>query len=154
MSSKARPPVLTLLAIANFIFAAMFGIGLASYLWRFRFVQMIEAHVATLTEAEQQQGQAILHIGATAYYMLGIWIMIVAVLLIVSGIGYLFLKRFEGRTLGNVAVSLAIAAGLAVLLWLPRVLDGGINGFSAINLTYPLLTLFLLNKTFKDYFVN
>jgi hypothetical protein len=39
-------------------------------------------------------------------------------------------------------------------LWLPRVLDGGINGFSAINLTYPLLTLFLLNKTFKDYFVN
>jgi hypothetical protein len=36
----------------------------------------------------------------------------------------------------------------------PRVLDGGINGFSVINFSYPLLTLFLLNKTFKDQFVN
>ena len=154
VSPASRPPVVTLLALCNFIFAALFGIGLVAYLGRMRFVPLVESHAPTLSGTELRQGEAILALGVTPYYALGVVMVVLTVLLIVSGIGYLYLKRFEGRTLGNVTVLVAIASGLAVTFWLPRVLDGGINGFSGINFTYPLLTLFLLNRTFKDYFVN
>jgi hypothetical protein len=149
-----RPPVVTLLALCNFIFAALFGIGLVAYLGRMRFVPLVEAHSPSLSATELKQGEAILSLGITPYYALGVVMVILTVLLIVSGIGYLYLKRFEGRVLGNVTTLVSIASALAVTFWVPKVLDGGINGFSSINFTYPLLTLFLLNRTFKDQFVN
>ncbi len=145
---------MTLLALCNFIFAALFGIGLVAYLGRMRFVPLVEAHSPALSPTELKQGEAILSLGITPYYALGVAMVILTVLLIVSGIGYLYLKTFEGRVLGNVTMLVAIASALAVTFWVPKVLDGGINGFSSINFTYPLLTLFLLNRTFKDQFVN
>jgi hypothetical protein len=154
VSAARRPPVVTLLALCNFIFAALFGIGLVAYLGRMRFVPLVEAHAPSLSATEQHQGEAIVSLGITPYYALGVVMVILTVLLIVSGIGYLYLKRFEGRVLGNVTVLVSIASAFAVTFWLPPVLDGGINGFSSINFTYPLLTVFLLNKTFRDQFVN
>ncbi len=145
---------MTLLALCNFIFAAMFGIGLVAYFGRMRVLPLIEAHSPTLSATQLQQGEAILGLGVTPYYGLGVVMLVLTVLLIVSGIGYLYLKTFEGRVLGNVAMLVSIVAALVVTFWVPKVLDGGLNGFSVINFTYPLLTLFLLNRTFKDQFVN
>jgi hypothetical protein len=153
-SPMARPPVVTLMAICNFFFAALFGIGLVAYFGRMRFIPMVEAHSATLAPTELRQGTAILSLGVTPYYALGVGMVVLTVLMIVSGIGYLYLKRFEGRTLGNVAMLVSIVDALFVTFWLPPVLDGGFNGFSGINFTYPLLTLFLLNRTFRDLFVG
>jgi hypothetical protein len=149
-----RPPVVTLLALCNFILAGMFGIGLVAYFGRMRLLPLIEANASSLSATELRQGEAILSLGVTPYYGLGIVMMILTVLLIVSGIGYLYLKKFEGRVLGNVAMLVSIVSALAVTFWVPKVLDGGINGFSSINLTFPLLTLFLLNRTYKDQLVN
>ena len=145
---------MTLLALCNFIFAGMFGIGLVAYFGRMRLLPLIEAHSTSLSATEVKQGEAILSLGVTPYYALGVVMLILTVLLIVSGIGYLYLKKFEGRVLGNAAMLVGIASALVVTFWVPKVLDGGFNGFSAINFTFPLLTLFLLNRTFRDQLVN
>ena len=47
-----------------------------------------------------------------------------------------------------------IASATAYAFWMPDELDGGLNGFTAINFSYPPLMLFLLNVTFKKRFVN
>jgi hypothetical protein len=153
-SPARRPPVVTLLALCNFILAALFGIGLVAYFGRMRLIPLVESHSPSLSATELKQGEAMLSLGITPYYVLGVAMVILSVLMIVSGIGYLYLKKFEGKTLGNVAALLSIATALAVTFWVPAVLDGGINGFSVINYSYPLLTLFLLNRTYKDQFVN
>jgi len=71
-------------------------------------------------------------------------------LMIASGVGYLKQKKFLGRTLGNTYGVLAIAdtiIGLALL-------HGAFSFWTIIGLVYPVLTLALLNTTFKDDFVN
>jgi len=153
MASRPRPRIVTLLAIFNFVFAAMFAIGLTGYLKRLLFLPTAQ-HSVELTDVQQREGQAVVHLGVTLYSLLAVCIAVMTVLLIVSGVGYLRLRRSQGRAVGNVAMFLAIVTALAVAFWLPRVLDGGMDGFTTINLTYPLLTLFLLNGRFKSAFVN
>jgi len=76
-----------------------------------------------------------------------------AVLFIVSGIGYLKLKKFLGYKLGNACAVIS----LLYVLWtifLPAELGGGFTIALIIGSIYPLLTLILLNTTFKEDFVN
>ena len=72
------------------------------------------------------------------------------VLLLASGVGYLGQKRFAGRTLGNVYAVLAVADTVIGL----TVVKSGFGITTVIGLIYPLLTLALLNTTFKDDLVN
>jgi hypothetical protein len=75
-------------------------------------------------------------------------------LLIASGVGYLKLKKFLGRTLGNSFAVIRIAYGIAVALYLPVEIGGGFGIGAIIGFVYPVLTLLLLNTVFKEDFVN
>jgi len=68
--------------------------------------------------------------------------------MIVSGVGYLGQKRFLGRTMGNAyAVTSLASSGLGIVV-------SGFGIGTIIGLVYPVLTLALINGTFKDDLVN
>jgi hypothetical protein len=71
-------------------------------------------------------------------------------LLIVSGVGYLGLKKMLGRTMGNAYAVVSIASSVIGIV----MLNTGFGLSTIIGLVYPVLTLILLNTTFKDDFVN
>jgi hypothetical protein len=60
------------------------------------------------------------------------------------------MKRFLGRTLGNAYAVAAILLGLATSQLFPEELGGGINIGTLVWLIYPVITLILLNSTFKE----
>ena len=77
-----------------------------------------------------------------------------ALLMVVSGVGYLKLKKFMGRKLGNIYAITAIIYSLGAGFVMPVEMGGGFNLGVIIGLVYPVLTLLLLNATFKEDFVN
>ncbi|MGE0547574.1 MAG: hypothetical protein AB7O24_04475 [Kofleriaceae bacterium] len=75
---------------------------------------------------------------------------VATILMIASGVGYLKQKRFLGRTLGN---GYAVASLLSTVVSLAMVKDSfGI--MTIIGIIYPVLTLILINGTFKEDLVN
>ena len=71
------------------------------------------------------------------------------VLLIISGVGYIKQKRVMGRTMGSLYGILALVGTILTLV------SGGDFGFGEIiGLIYPVLTLIMVNTTFKDDLVN
>jgi len=75
-------------------------------------------------------------------------------LLIASGVGYLKQKRFLGRTLGSVYAGLSILASIVSSAMLSTELGGGFSILTIVGLIYPVLTLVLLNGTFKHDLVR
>src|SRR5262249_21688019 len=77
-------------------------------------------------------------------------------LLLVSGIGYLRQKKTSGRIVGSIyalpAIVLAVVGIVAVKP--PPGVGGNLLLVHAISFLYPVLTLFLVNGTFKDDLVN
>lgn len=72
-----------------------------------------------------------------------------AILLILSGVGYLQQKRFLGKILGNLYGLLGlVSSGVAVAA------VGDLDIGTLIGLVYPVFTLTLLNTVFKDDFPN
>ena len=69
-----------------------------------------------------------------------------AILLISSGVGYLKQRKFLGRSLGN-AYAVCSLAGTAINL---AVIHGGFGIGTIIGLIWPVLTLILVNTTFKE----
>ena len=72
------------------------------------------------------------------------------IVLLPSGIGYLDQKRFAGRVLGNIYACVALLAGLVSL----RFLAPGLRFAVVIASIYPILTLILLNTTYKKNLSN
>lgn len=141
MAEGRRPGGLTALAVLNFVFGGIAGlllIGVAALLGGAHMVARDAGH--SLNEVP----------GAGLIYLaLGLGAIRV-ICLIASGVGYIGQKRFLGRTLGNVYAILGIAdtvIGVAML-------HTGFGLFSLIGLIYPVLTLILVNTTFKDDLVN
>jgi hypothetical protein len=156
MNAHRRPGGLTALAVINFIFGALSAfsvLGLFGVLFLVRNTEFVQNATAA-TPQQQSQLQALTDMGSGMFLFLTIFSAISAVLLIVSGIGYLKLKKFLGRTLGNITALLSIAASVATALLMAPQLGGGFNLGTVIGLIYPALTLFLLNVTFKEDFVN
>jgi hypothetical protein len=87
--------------------------------------------------------------GIAAAYIVILLSAVGAFLLIVSGVGYLKQSKFMGRTLGTV-YALVSLGGTAVGV----VTGGGIGFFTIIFSVYPVLTLIMVNTTFKDDLVN
>lgn len=77
-----------------------------------------------------------------------------ATLLLLSGIGYLLQKGFMGRKLGITYALVSLATSFVELNWIPEEAGGGFGIGSLIAFIYPVLTLILLNTTFRDDFVN
>lgn len=156
MSSEKRPGGLTALAVINFIWGGLSllsALGLAALI---PLLGMIEEEASTQGIPPDQMAalQALADIGGLVFVAFALVSLITAVLLIASGVGYLKLKKFLGRTLGNAYGILGIASTVGSAAFLPGELGGGFNIMVIVGLIYPVLTLFLLNTTFKEDFVN
>jgi len=142
MAEGKRPGGLTALAVLNFVFG---GLGAIFTLLAFAGLAVIREGIKTAeANGGKYEGQGLM-IATIVVALTGL----AAFLLIASGVGYLKQKRFLGRTLGTVyglvslgGTVLAIATG------------GGIGIGTIIFSVYPVLTLIMVNGTFKDDLVN
>ena len=137
MADGKRPGGLTALAVLNFVFG---GFGVLAVL----------AAAAVLGVANDvTDGAVAAEMGASVGMFQFILMALSAALLIVSGVGYIGQKRVLGRMMGNFygATSL-LNNGLSLA-------NGAeFSFFTIVGLVYPVLTLILLNTTFKDDLVN
>jgi hypothetical protein len=144
MADGKRPGGLTALAVLNFVFG---GLGAIGTLLAFGAVSLIKKGI----EAAEASGGTVKYEGQgmAAAYIVILLSAVGAFLLIVSGVGYLKQSKFMGRTLGTV-YALVSLGGTAVGV----VTGGGIGFFTIIFSVYPVLTLIMVNTTFKDDLVN
>ncbi|MFP6874274.1 MAG: hypothetical protein VCA55_12300 [Verrucomicrobiales bacterium] len=150
MAEGKRPGGLTALAVLNFVFG---GFGALAVLGLIALVGVVAgaANIATDGEAGELMVEGMAEAGLSGG-MLMVTIVLMAAssaLLIVSGVGYLKQKRVLGRTMGTLY-------GILALLGTVIGIVGG-QGFelsTIIGLVYPVLTLILINTTFKEDLVN
>ena len=137
-ASGKRPGGLTALAVLNFVFGGLGALGLIA----------LFGMVALVSNAVSAAGGEAPGVGAIyaaiALSLLGV------LLLILSGIGYLGQKKFLGRTLGTVYGVVSIASSIISIV----MLHSGFGFGTIIGLVYPVLTLYLVNMTYKDNLVN
>ena len=146
MSEGKRPGGLTALAVINFVFG---GFGLLAVLALLALFTAADAITSGMTDAS---GQAI-KVEPVSKAMLGLNLLLSlasTALLIISGVGYLKQKKFLGQKLGSLYGLLGIATTVFGLVAANQSFGIG----SIIGLIYPVLTLVLLNTTFKEDFVN
>ena len=136
------------MAIFNFLFAGVSLLGILGMVTVF--VVMRES------EAYEEMSRAFTEAGLTGTYLIFIFSISGAalVLQILSGIGYLQQKKFLGRTLGNTYAVISVLSTVVSLVFLPDASGGGFSIITIIALLYPVLTLILLNTTFKEDFIR
>ncbi len=152
MNEEKRPGGLTALAVINFVFSGLSLINLIVLAAFFAFIGMIPT--AEMPEKERAMIEAFQNMGTSVYVMIFVLTIISSVLLLLSGIGYLKQKKFLGRTMGNIYAVIAIAGSVISGMMFASELGGGFNIGSIIGLIYPVLTLILLNTTFRDDLTN
>ena len=145
MNDQQRPGGLTALAVLNFIFGGLALLGMLAPMLSF-----LAQLAPDLNEEQRAQLNALTTLGPGWLVFIASSSGIGGLLLILSGIGYLQQKKFLGRTLGNVCAVFRIAVTSAMILWLPAALGGGSGILSILSFVYPVLTLVLLNTTFKE----
>lgn len=135
-----RPGGLTALAVLNFVFG---GIGAIAALIGFGGLALIREAIHKAEESgAKYSGQSL----SMAYVAVGLTA-VGALLLIVSGVGYIKQSKLTGKTLGTVYGVVSLGGTV-----LSAATGGGFGAFSAIFCIYPLLTLILLNTSFKNAF--
>jgi len=137
MSQGQRPGGLTALAVINFVFGGFGCLGIIALAALLGVADEISGGLAT--EGVTSQGMVVFSI------LLSV---IVVALLIVSGIGYLGQKKKLGFLCGNIYAITSIVSSLI------GAVVGEFSIASLIGFVYPLVTLALLNKVFKDDFIN
>ncbi len=143
MAEGKRPGGLTALAVLNFVFGGLGALATLGFL-------ALAAAAGEAVKMAESAGGKYEGPSVSIWYVFILLGGVSAALLIVSGVGYIKQKRFLGRTLGTgyALVSLgSTAMGIALL-------KTGFGIGTIIGLIYPLLTLFLVNTTFKDDLVN
>ena len=141
MADGKRPGGLTALAVLNFVFG---GLGAIGALLAFGGLSLIR-EAAQRAEAAGAKVEQSLGLAYVVVLLTGVG----ASLLSASGVGYLKQSKFMGRTLGTV-YALVSLGGTA----LGVINGGGIGVFTIIFSVYPVLTLIMVNTTFKDDLVN
>ena len=140
MAEGKRPGGLTALAVLNFVgsgFTGLVVIGTAALLGIGKMAQAASDTKITLPST-------------SILAMLLLLDAITIGLLIASGVGYLKQKRGLGRGVGNAYAIVSLVSKVIALITIQ-------NGFgigTIVGLIYPVLTLILLNTTFKDDLVN
>jgi len=147
MSDESRPGGLTALAVLNFVFG---GLGVLGALGLAALLPMLAEGAPGLSDQQRAELDALNTLGSAPFLLAVGSSAIGGVLLIVSGIGYLQQKRVVGRVLGNVYALFAIITAIPMALWLPVQIGGGFNISTILNFLYPVLTLVLVNVTFKE----
>lgn len=152
MNEEKRPGGLTALAVINFI---LFGFDLIGLFFLAGFFAL-RGKIATdnMQEAQKAQIEAFQNMGLPTFILIFILSILSAVLLLLSGIGYLKLKKVMGRFIGNLYAVVTILSSIVSGILFPLDLGGGFNFGTIIGLIYPILTLILLNTTFKDDLTN
>jgi len=152
MNEEKRPGGLTALAVINFIFSGWGLIGLIGLAAFFALIGKIPTD--NMQEAQKAQIEALQNMGLPVFIIIFLLSLLSSVLLLLSGIGYLKQKKFLGRTIGNIyAVITIISSVVSGILFAPD-LGGGFNIMTIVGLIYPVLTLILLNTTFKEDLTN
>ena len=91
----------------------------------------------------------------TLFFVAILALMLVSIVLeVISGIGYLQQKRGMGWMVGNVYAVFSVVSSVVSGLLMKPELGGGFNLSAILGLVYPVLTLILLNWTFKEDFAN
>jgi len=145
MAEGTRPGGLTVLAVVNFVYG-----GLGVLIALLMVVGFALVNVVSDGEAADRAREAMEKEGGAAILLLFLILQLISyALLIVSGIGYLKQKRVHGRIIGSIYGILAlISMGLMFLM-------GKEFEFKFIgDLVYPVLTLIMVNTTFKEDLVN
>jgi len=141
MSEELRPRGLTALAILNFVFGGLTALNA---------MRLFGMMAGMGDEGSDEIKAKIEQAGRAASTWLGIvFLFVAAVLLIVSGLGYLEHKKIKGRIVGIVYGIFALASTVVGALS-----GGDFNILSIIGLVYPVLTLVLVNTVFKSYLVR
>ncbi len=152
MSEQKRPGGLTALAVINFIFSGWGFIGLLGLAAFFAFIGKIPTD--DMNEAQKTQFEAFQNMGLPVFIFIFALSLISSVLLLLSGIGYLKLKKFLGRMIGNTYAVISIVSSVISGIMFPSEMGGGFNIGTIIGLIYPIITLILLNTTFKEDLTN
>jgi hypothetical protein len=148
MNEGKRPGGLTALAVINLVLAGLSALQLAGLAVFFTLMDKIPTD--EMQETQRAQIEAMQDMGAPVFILIFVLTLLSGVLLLLSGIGYLQQKRVLGRMVGNLYGILAIVGSLVSGLLFRTELGGGFNIGTIIGLVYPILTLILINTTFKD----
>ena len=152
MSEGKRPGGLTALAVINFVFAGWGVIGLLGLVAMFAFVGMIPTD--QMDETKKAQLEAFQNMGLPVFVFIFALSIVCGVLLLLSGIGYLKQKKLLGWGLGNAYGVISILSSVISTFMFPAEIGGGFNIGIIIGLIYPIVTLALLNTTFKEDLTN
>jgi hypothetical protein len=150
MESTNRPGGLTALAVLNFIIA---GLGVLTALSRAAMLSMGTGSLALPPEL-QQRVQDMLEAGRGWLAFSAVAGLVLAVLLVLSGIGYLQQKRVLGRMVGNAYAVVSIVASICSVLLATQGIGVGAVLLLCIKIIYPVVTLALLNSVFKGNLVR
>jgi hypothetical protein len=159
---KQRPGGLTALAVLNFIFGGLNGlVGIGALLLALGASTL--SHAAANADMKEHHGEnaaadqllksggdflAILALVVAVLYLLN------AFLLIASGVGYIGMKKY-GRVLGTIYALLSLgASGLGIFVVWKQTGQMDISLTTIAFSIYPVLTLILVNTSFKDDLVN
>ena len=152
MQEGKRPGGLTALAVINFVFA---GFSVLSLLGLAAFFALIDKVPTDQMEAVQrEQIEALQNMGTGVFVLVFAMNLLTGLLLLLSGIGYLKQKRVLGWMVGNAYAVISIGGSIVSGVMFATELGGGFNIGTIINLVYPILTLVLLNTTFKGDLTN
>lgn len=154
MSSDRRPGGLTALAVVNFIVAGFSLLGALALLPFLLMGEQMMEGMEGAPEQDQAAIQAILEMGEPWFIVFIAATIITVALLVASGVGYLKLKKFLGRTLGNAYALFTIVYTVISAMVVAPELGGGFSIGTLLGFVYPVITLILLNSTFKEDFVN
>jgi hypothetical protein len=152
MSEGKRPGGLTALAVINFVFFGFGLLGLIGWAALFAFVGKIPTD--DMTEIQRSQIEAFQEMGFPLFVAIFVLSLVSNVLLLLSGIGYLKQKKVLGWMMGNAYAILSIISSIISALTFPAEIGGGFNIGIIIGLIYPIVTLALLNTTFKEDLTN
>lgn len=152
MNQEKRPGGLTALAVINFVFSGWGLIGLLGLAAMFAFIGQIPTD--HMDETQRAQIEAFQNMGIPVFIFIFALSIITSVLLLLSGIGYLKQKKVLGWGLGNAYGIISIVSNVVSGFMFPSEMGGGFQIMTIVGLIYPVLTLILLNTTFKDDLIN
>ncbi len=152
MDEGKRPGGLTALAVINFILSGLGLINLIVLAAFFAFIGKIPTD--DMQEAQKAQMEAFQNMGTSVFVIIFALTIISSVLLLLSGIGYLKQKKVLGRMMGNAYALITIVSSIVSGIMFATEFGGGFNIGTIIGLIYPVLTLILINTTFKDDLIN
>lgn len=143
---RRRPGGLTALAVINFVFA---GLGIIGIFSMFAVLAVIKKGGSGLFPRGMKMpplpSEEVIYLSM----LLGL---VAAVLLIVSGVGYIKMSKVAGYVFGNIYAVVAITNNVIGIVGNPQAMVGVAILGVIIGLAYPVVTLILLNTVFRKYF--